>query len=337
MKNSIIKSTCLPFIALSCFTSLALAGETGMLAVVNKADASISLIDLETGVSKSKFNLGYFPHEITGSSDGTSVFVSNYGKDHVRSQSSENKPGNTIFKINLLTQRIQEIELGLGTCAPHGIEISKDGEFVYVTCEDREEVAVVDAANGKFMYAIPTMQSKSHMLALSPDQSRLYVANFGSASVTVLDLKSRTIIGHINTGAGTEGIGISPDGAKIYATAVLEDKISVIDSNTLRVIQQIDTDPSPIRVLATPDGKYLLVNSSRTGYLQIFDANLLTFVKRIKVGKQPIGLTVPNSQRAFVANMGDNTVSEIDLTNLEVRAVYATGAKPDGLVYLPSR
>ncbi len=85
----------------------------------------------------------------------------------------------------------------------------------------------------------------------------------------------------------------------------------------------------------TPNGKYLLLNSSATGHLLVHDAVTLQKIKKIKVGNQPIGLSVPNDEVAFVANMKDNTVSVIDLKLLEVANVLPTGARPDGLTYIP--
>lgn len=320
------------------FTCLnALAAHPGYLGVVNKADGTASIINLETGHTDSVIKVGYLPHEIASSADGSKVFVSNYGKDHVRSTSPNNRPGHTLSVVSLTSPFLQtDIDLGATACAPHGLELSKDGEKLYVTCEDRQEVVALNVHTLKVEFSVPTNQAQSHMLVASADQSRAYVANFSPGTVSVLDLKNKSILAQIKTGPGTEGVSLAPNQNFAYATSVLSNTLFKIDTKTLEVVQSAPTDRSPVRVLVTPNGKYLLVNNSADGTVQIFDAETLELQSRIKVGKQPIGIVVPNDQFAYVANMNDNKISVIDLEKREVVKEFSTGSKPDGITYIPA-
>lgn len=320
------------FITLVSLTGM--QASAARLAVVNKADGTTSVYNLKSKKLEFTLSTGYFPHEVAVSKDGQQIFVSNYGKDHVRSTSELNRPGRTVSVIDLKSRAvIQDIDLG-ENCAPHGLVATT--QRLYITCENRQEIAVVDLNTHRLLHTIPTAQAQSHVMVISPDESRAYIANFSPGTVTVIDLNQRLILKQILTGPGTEGIGLSADGRSLYATSVLGATVHKIDTQTLEIAASVQTDLSPIRVTPTPDGKYALVNSSATNQLLIFDAQTLTLVKRLPVGLQPIGLDVPNSDQAFVANMKDNTVSVIDLRRLEVSAVIATGNKPDGLVYVPS-
>lgn len=88
--------------------------------------------------------------------------------------------------------------------------MSRDQQRLYVTCEGRQEVLIVDVASRRILHAIPTNQAGSHMLALSADGSRAYVTNFWHGTVSVLDLRARRILAQVATGSGTEGISLSP-------------------------------------------------------------------------------------------------------------------------------
>jgi YVTN family beta-propeller protein len=324
--------------AILTFTCLQVfAAHPGYLGVVNKADGTASIINLETGATDSVIKVGYLPHEIASSADGSKVFVSNYGKDHVRSTSPNNRPGHTLSVISLTAPFLKtEIDLGDNACAPHGLEPSKDGEKLYVTCEDRQEVVVLNMNSLRVEFSVPTNQAQSHMVVVSADQSRAYVANFSPGTVSVLDLKNKTILAQIKTGPGNEGVALAPNQDFAYASSVLGNTLFKIDTKTLEVVQSAPTDRSPVRVLVTPNGKHLLVNNSADGTVQIFNADTLELESRIKVGKQPIGIVVPNDQFAYVANMNDNKVSEIDLEKREVVREFLTGTKPDGITYIPA-
>ncbi|WP_374076022.1 cytochrome D1 domain-containing protein [Bdellovibrio bacteriovorus] len=324
---------------LAAFTSLkAFANETpAYLGVVNKADGTASFINLETQQTDLVINVGYFPHEITSSPDGSKVFVTNYGKEHVRSTSPKNHPGNTVSIIDMKNKsKSGELQLGTDACAPHGVLTSADGKRIYITCEDRQEVLVIDAVKNEISHSVPTLQAQSHMVTITADESRAYTANFSPGTVTALDLKNRTILKQISVGPGTEGVALSPNKPFVYATSVLGGFLVKIDTNTLEIVQKVATDRSPVRVLPSPDGKLLVVNNSADGTVQIFDADTLDLIKRIKVGRQPIGLVVPNNDYAYTANMLDNSVSVINLKTMQVTSELKTGSKPDGITYIPA-
>jgi YVTN family beta-propeller protein len=304
------------------------------LGVVNKTDGTASFINLTTQETDFTVHVGYLPHEITSCPDGTKAFVSNYGKEHVRSRSPNNHPGNSISVIDMKSKaKISEISLGETNCAPHGMVCSKDSRKLYVTCEDRKEIAIIDLDKERITKTISTEQEQSHMVVLSDDQTQAFTSNFAAGTVTALDLKSGSVLKQIPIGAGVEGVSASS--YFVYGTSVLENLLAKIDPITFEVLKTVPTDRSPVRVLATPNSQRLVVNNSASGTVQVFDAFTLELIKTIPVGKQPIGLVIPNDDYAYSANMNDNSISVIDLRSLEVVANLKTGNKPDGITYIP--
>ncbi|MCH7493760.1 hypothetical protein IIA16_03500, partial [bacterium] len=77
-----------------------------------------------------------------------------------------------------------------------------DGQRIVVTSEVAKKLLIVDLAKGEVLKAIDTEGELSHMVVLSPDGRRAYVANLGSSSISVIDLESGTFIARIATGAG---------------------------------------------------------------------------------------------------------------------------------------
>jgi YVTN family beta-propeller protein len=322
------------FLSLLTLISAQSFASTGpYLGVVNKADGTASFINLSTNQTDFTVSVGFLPHEVTFSPDGRWAYVSNYGKDHVRSKSPLNRPGHSLAVIDMTTRQVAKyLELGAEACAPHGMEPSADGKRLYVTCEARKIVMVIDLAT-ELITEIPTEQEQSHMVVIRADESRAYTSNFASGSVSVLDLKNKSLLKIIATGAGTEGISLSADGKYIYASVVLENSIVKIDADTLEIVDRATTGKSPVRVVPTPDGQRLIVNCSASDMVQVFDAASMTLLKEIPVGRQPVGIAVPSNDSAFSAPMLENSVVMINLKTFEVERKFPTGTKPDGIAF----
>ena len=106
-------------------------------------------------------------------------------------------------------------------------------------------------------WSVPVGSSPTR-LALSPDGTRLYVANSGSNSVSVIDTAHRAVIATIGVGAGPQGIAVSPDGTKVIVANRLDGTYSFIDTSTLAVYHTVPTIGStcdePQAVAFHPDG-----------------------------------------------------------------------------------
>jgi len=328
-------------IALMSFTPAGSSGQSigpaGRIAIASKAPGVLTVVALD-GRPVREFKVGYLPHEAAAA--GSLVFVSNYGNAHVRSSDLTNDPGNTVSVVDLSRPdaAAETIDLGPGRCAPHGLAVSRDRQRLYVTCEGRQEVLIVDTASRRILHAIPTNQAGSHMLALSADGARAYVTNFWHGTVSVLDLRTRRILGQIATGAGTEGIGLSPDDRYAYTSSVYINEIVKIDTGTLQVSGRaiLSSCRGAVRVVPTPvEGSTLVVNCADNGRVLLVDAATLNVRHEIPVGRMPIGIAVPDARFAYAANMGDDTISVIDLRRGIVVRTIPAGDDPDGIVFLP--
>ncbi len=310
--------------------------EGGLLGAVNKTDGTASFINVHTGVTRT-VKVGYLPHEVV-MSEGY-AYVSNYGNAHIRSSDLRNRPGNTLSVIQLREPyTVTQLDLGATRCAPHGMAISQDKNWLYATCEGRNEIAVVDLKKHKFSHSISTNQAGSHLLVLSSDGKKAYVSNFWHGTVSVIDLMNRALVAQISTGRGSEGIGISADDQFIFVTRVENDEVLKIDTKTLKVVARktLVEGSSPIRVWPSPYGSnHILVNNVGSGKLQVLNSSDLELVQEIQVGRQPIGLATSNTHHAFVANMKDNTIMKINLITGQIEETFPTGNSPDGIAFHP--
>jgi YVTN family beta-propeller protein len=328
-------------LAIALASAVASAAAADTLVVLNKSDATASLIDLAKGAAVATLPTGPAPHEVDVSPDGTLALVANYG--------TREAPGSTLTVIDVPGARVvRTIDLSPHQ-RPHGVKWI-DGRRAAVTSEQSQALLIVDAEAGKVESAIATGQETSHMVALTRDRARAFVASIGSGTVTAIDLAAGKSVGVIPTGKGAEGIDVTPDGAQVWATNREADTVSVIDARTLAVVATLPSKSFPIRARVTPDGRWVLVSNARSGELAVFDARQKTEARRIPLKAElrategrlmqfgdssvPIGVIVrPDGKRAWVAHANADVITVLDLEKWTPAGTLKAGREPDGMAY----
>jgi len=307
-----------------------------LLVVLNKSDHEAAFVNPATYEVVARLPTGKGPHEAAAAPNGLSIYVSNYGSFAVfrEGERPQMQPGNTITVLDLNARTVKAtFELG-DYRQPHGLWVSRDAARLWVTCEGAQAVLELDAATGEILKAWKTSQQVSHMVVPTPDERKLYVANIGSGSVTVIDRGTDTVK-TIPTGAGSEGIDVSPDGREVWVSNRAAHSLSVIDTATDRVRVTLESGGEmSIRVKFTPDGREVWVSNARTNTITVFDARTRQRLATIEVGAVPVGiLMTPDGRRAFVANTNANQVTVIDVPGRKVLRTFATGTEPDGMAW----
>jgi YVTN family beta-propeller protein len=313
------------------------------LLVLNKAEATLAIIDPSTMQVVGRVPTGEGPHEVAASADGRTAYVTNYGAQ---------KPGNSLSVIDLASRKeTKRVDLG-PLLRPHGI--AERGGKIYFTSELSRAVARYDPATDKVDLIVGTGQSITHMLVMHPKRAVVYTADILSDTASVIELEKQQQVpgppphvSHVPVGPQPEGLDITPDGRELWVGHNQDGGISIIDTGTNKVKETIRAGGMPIRIKFTPDGKYALVSSPPTGELVVFDAATRKEVKRLMVGTPPQGepatgaapigiLVAPDGRRAYVAvttvgKPDPGKVVRIDLDKLEIAGSVETGQGPDGL------
>jgi YVTN family beta-propeller protein len=296
------------------------------LLVVNKSSNSLSFVDPETRHETAVVSTGFAPHEVVVSSDGNTAYVTDYGNGQ--------RPGNTITIVDIATARATgTISLGEHT-RPHGISVASDGTL-WVTTEGSSHVLQVDPDSRQVLQAIETGQRVTHMVVVAEEANRAFTANIGGGNVTAVDTKAGSVIEHITTGAGAEGIDLSHDGRLVYITNREAGTLCEIDVVTTRVLRTLEVGDFPIRVKLRPTGREALVSNGRGNEVVAVNLDSWEVVRRLDIGTMPIGIQItPDNRTAYVANTGDDKISVIDLVNWRLNGEIIAGDEPDGMAWV---
>ena len=308
-------------------------GKQGLL-LIDKLGAHIRFFDLATYKELSNFEVPANPHDFVVSADHKTAYVPIYG-DGVYGRNPH--PGHEIQIVDLVARKSAGIIDVSPYQAPHGIQIDSAG-MLYVACDLSRKLLVIDPKTRSIKDAIDT-EGTGHWIAMLPDASKIYVANKDDRPfISVIDLKTRKMVGRVPAPGGTQGIAASPDGKRVVAMDSSEPILIVIDPATDTVIDRImlkENMKGAYKVQYSPDGKKLLTMSLSGPYVNIFDAaNLRGAQKVLTVGKDPMGFAFsPDGKTALVANHGDGSVSVIDLKEARVTANFHAGTGIETLTY----
>jgi YVTN family beta-propeller protein len=209
--------------------------------------------------------------------------------------------------------------------APHTLKLGPDG-LIYITCENSAVVAVIDRKTNKVVEAIDSGSTNGHRLIIAPDGKRLYTENEEDATVSVIDLTTRSLLGKINTPRPLAGIAISADGRTVVAVDDAQPTLFLIDTEAGQVREEVvlkDVPKAAQIARYAPDNSLIGVTSLNSDMVSLIDPSLREQTA-IKVGSQPMDMAFRGDE-LFVACQGDGSMHVIDIPNRRVKKSFHAG------------
>jgi YVTN family beta-propeller protein len=195
----------------------------------------------------------------------------------------------------------------------------------------------------------------------------LYLANTKSNSISVIDLRTNTIVKNITVGYSPQDIKISDDQQIVYTTDIDSGTVSIVNATTNTLMNQITTDEAvhdiailngtlyvgdvygrkvlvikdnaikeeikvgygPEYIEIRPDGKVLYVANSLSS-ISVVDLADNKVIKDIDSGITPHGLSfTKDGSRLFIVDMHNSTLSVIDAQKHELINTISVGKNPE--------
>jgi DNA-binding beta-propeller fold protein YncE len=209
--------------------------------------------------------------------------------------------------------------------APHSLKLGPDG-LIYITCENSAKVAVINRETNKVVETIDSGSNNCHRLIIAPDGQRLYTENEEDATISVIDLSKRKLLGQIKTPRPVAGIAISADSRTIVAVDDTEPVIFLIDTQSERVRAEVRlNDVAKAAQIAryAPEWSLLAVTSLNSNTVSLIDPSFREQTM-IVVGSQPMDMAF-HGDELFVACQGDGSVHVIDIPNRRNKHSFAAG------------
>lgn len=234
-------------------------------------------------------------------------------------------PGHVLWVIDLLKRKLVcDIDLS-PYVAPHTVRLGADG-LIYITCENSAVVAVINPKTNKMIGAIESGSTNAHRLAIANDGQRLYTDNEEDATVSVIDVPNRKLLGKIKTPQALAGIAVSGDGRTVVAVSDEAPVVFLIDTAAGKVTREVRLEGVPKAaqiVRYSPDDRLVVVSSLNSNMVSLIDASFGAQTA-VPVGLQPMDFAFRGDE-LFVACQGDGSMHIIDIPNRRHKGSFKAG------------
>jgi YVTN family beta-propeller protein len=223
-----------------------------------------------------------------------------------------NHAGNRVYVACMMSDELLTIDPGgfsvsarvpLGSGAP----MSHAEHMKMETREDSMMAAAAAKPKPKAGAASSTMPGQNPdclttFVALSPDDSLVYLACNHSNELQVRNARTLELIRRLPTGTGAYNVEPSPDGRLVLVTNKKDKSVSVFDTRTWKESARITTSKRiPHGIAFSPDGRYAFVTCESVGTdpgaIDAIDLTSLTVVASMPLALQPTGVAVWNNNR----------------------------------------
>jgi YVTN family beta-propeller protein len=176
-----------------------------------------------------------------------------------------------------------------------GIAVHPGTGKIYICDEANHELMVVNPETFAVENRIGVGQHP-HSVAVGGDSRYVYVSNWGSRSISIIDTQRNHRVRDLTVGLRPNDLAVAPDG-RLFVACSGDNSVHVIQTKTL---EKPGDDPSPSRPLWA-------------GAREIISTSLYP---QSPEGSTPVGLAVsPDGKTLFVANADNNAVAVVDISN----------------------
>ncbi len=154
---------------------------------------------------------------------------------------------------------------------------------------------------------------------LNTNGSRVYVANFFSNTVSVINPRDLSEIATIPVGMEPYVVALDENARRLYVANYDNDSVNAIDTQSNQVVATIPLGMSITALVANESAGRVYVANASTDSVFVIEG--VRIVKEIGVGRSPADLARDaQGNRILVANTADGTLTSIDESNFSIRA-----------------
>lgn len=260
--------------------------------IANANSNSVSVIDLASNAIIKTIAVSNNPQRVLISPDNNKAYIS--------------LAGGNVSVINTMSDTIiTTIPAGfVSNSEVYPMAINADGSKLYI------------GVNGLKVYntstntlAASVSMSNPTGMALSPDQSKIYLIYSNSNLLKTISALNYSTISTLAIANDLKSICVSPTGDRIYVTGFdFPDRVTVVNTITNSIVTNIPVGSYPLALELSSDGNRLYVSNSLSNNVSVIRTDLNTVIATLPTGYNPYGLSVnADGTKLYVAVPVTNT------------------------------
>jgi len=181
-------------------------------------------------------------------------------------------------------------------------------------------VDLVEERADKIFYS-ETPSVNYHGIALTPDETKLFVSDSASQTVVVINTSTYEEIARIPVGNSPSEVKISKDGKRIYVLQMFGSPMTIIDANTHEVTKSVDFSfvHAQMAFEFSLDERYFYAAEFDSNFVLVYDLQEDNVVKVIDTGLDPLDITItPDGHYIYVTEVTGDKISVVDTTTNDI-------------------
>ncbi len=199
---------------------------------------------------------------------------------------------------------------------------------VWVSQMNTNSIHVLGTAGLGYRGTVYSGGSWPKVILPSPDERRLYVANWEGRSVGVVDTASRTLIGVIPVGGTPRGLAVTNGGRFLWVCLFDSGAVDIVDTRALTVVDRIERGLGAARhIVPSGDGSLVYLSDMLRGTVEIIDAASRQTVRTRRVGRNVNTIALsPDGRFLYVSERGPNNPESYLLKGSEFGRLFVLDA-----------
>ncbi|MEO0076056.1 MAG: T9SS type A sorting domain-containing protein [candidate division WOR-3 bacterium] len=194
---------------------------------------------------------------------------------------------------------------------------------------------LLSAQNMVYIETTIPVGSYPYVFAYNPQPyNKVYCANIGSNTVTIIDNWSNAVIATIRVGQEPCAFAYNSTNNKIYCANQKSNDVSIIDGTTNEVINTIPVGTGPSALVYNPVNNKIYCANANSNNVSVIDGVTNNVVATIDVGLYPKTLLYNSiNNKIYCANMDSENITVIDGLTNSIITTIPIGKTPVSMCY----
>lgn len=205
---------------------------------------------------------------------------------------------------------------------PEGFAVNKNNTTAWIADSYNDQIIIVDLLTQAVTGTVTTLEEGGAVItpfqvALSPDETRLYVTGDTAKILEVIDTLNNIRLKGVELPGFARGVTVSPDGKTVYVALYSTDQIGFIDIATSSVTDTLFIGRLPMEIIISKEGTTLYVANQYGNSIAALDTATKEIV-HIMLDDSPRAIALSASELYLYVGTQSSGVYTVDLTSADV-------------------
>lgn len=208
---------------------------------------------------------------------------------------------------------------------------------LYIAHMNANQLVVFDVKKREVVANLDRFPNVHGVLAV-PEVDRVYASATGEHKLAVVDMQTLKTVAKVGPITYPDGIAYAPGAKRIFVSDEHGNADAVIDATTNALITNIRLDGGAGNTVYDPGSGHILVAVHEKNELVSIDPATAKIIGHHPMPgiESPHGIALDlEAKLAFVAGEQNSKLALVDLTSMQVLAIYPVGKDPDVLAFDP--